>query len=149
MKAHPGELTGAARQRGSSMPALIGIGLALAICALATIVGLDRDRAFYPTVTMVVASYYALFAIMGSSVRALAAESIPMTAFLLISILGFKKNLWLIVGALVAHGVFDFVHGSVILNPGVPAWWPAFCLSFDAMAGAYLAVRIAQHKTNA
>lgn len=33
---------------------------------------------------------------------------------------GIKRTLWLIVGALLAHGVFDLVHGSVIANPGVP-----------------------------
>lgn len=128
------------------MPSLIGICLALALCVFATIIGLDRDRAFYPTMTIVIASYYALFAIMGGSVPALAAESIAITAFLLVSILGFKKNLWLIAGALCGHGLFDFVHGNLITNPGVPTWWPAFCLSFDVMAGAYLATRIARLK---
>ena len=128
------------------MPSLVGIGLALALCVLATIVGFDRERAFYPTVTIVIASYYALFAIMGGSLHALATESIAITAFLLISIAGFKKNLWLIVGALWAHGVFDFVHGNLIANPGVPKWWPAFCLTFDWVAGAYLAILIARQR---
>ena len=128
------------------MPSLVGIGLALALCVLATIVGFDRERAFYPTVTIVIASYYALFAIMGGSLHALATESIAITAFLLISIVGFKKNLWLIVGALWAHGVFDFVHGNLIANPGVPKWWPAFCLTFDWVAGAYLAILIARQR---
>ena len=128
------------------MPSLVGIGLALALCVLATIVGFDRERAFYPTVTIVIASYYALFAIMGGSLHALATESIAITAFLLISIVGFKKNLWLIVGALCAHGVFDFVHGNLIANPGVPKWWPAFCLTFDWVAGAYLAILIARQR---
>jgi len=128
------------------MPSLIGIGLGLAVCILATMIGLDRDRAFYPTITIVIASYYALFAIMGGSVSALVTESIAIAAFLLISIVGFKKNLWLIVGALCAHGVFDFVHDNLIADPGVPAWWPAFCLTFDLVAGAYLAVLIARQR---
>jgi len=124
------------------MPSLVGIVLGLAVCVLATMSGLDRDRAFYPTITIVIASYYALFAIMGGSLRVLATESIAIAAFLLISIVGFKKNLWLIVGALCAHGVFDFVHDKLIADPGVPSWWPAFCLTFDLVAGAYLATLI-------
>ena len=128
------------------MPSLIGIGLGLAVCVLATMIGLDRDRAFYPTIMIVIASYYALFAIMGRSLHALATESIAIAAFLLISIVGFKKNLWLIVGALCAHGVFDFVHDSLIADQGVPTWWPAFCLSFDLIAGAYLAMLIARQR---
>ncbi len=128
------------------MASLVGVGLGLGLCVLATIVGLDRDRAFYPTITIVIASYYALFAIMSGSIPALATESIAITAFLLISITGFKKNLWLIVGALCAHGVFDFIHGNLIANPGVPTWWPAFCLAFDWVAAAYLASLIARER---
>jgi hypothetical protein len=126
------------------VPSLIAVSLGLTLCALATIIGLDRDRAFYPTITIVIASYYALFAVMGGSIRALATESIVIAAFLLISIVGFKKNLWLIAGALCAHGVFDLFHGNLIANQGVPAWWPAFCLAFDVAAAAYLAILIAR-----
>lgn len=117
----------------------IGIGLALAVSALATAVGFDRDRAFYPVVAMVIASYYGLFAIMGGSTAALLTESIPMAAFVLLAILGFKLNLWLVVAALLAHGIFDFLHARFIPNPGVPAWWPGFCLTYDVAAGGYLA----------
>ena len=121
------------------MEVLIGAVLALSVGLAATFVGLDRDRAFYPTVMMVIASYYALFAVMGSSAHALATESIAIVAFLGASIAGFRMSLWLVVAALAAHGLFDFIHGYIIVNPGVPAWWPAFCLSYDVVAAAYLA----------
>ena len=39
------------------MDYLIGVGLALSVSLLARIAGLDRDRAFYPTVMIVIASY--------------------------------------------------------------------------------------------
>ena len=41
-----------------------------------------------------------------------------------------------VVAALAGHGLFDFVHGHLIANPGVPVWWPSFCAGFDLMAGA-------------
>jgi hypothetical protein len=41
---------------------------------MATATGLDRDRAWYPAVTLVIASYYALFAVMGASTQALVLE---------------------------------------------------------------------------
>ena len=44
-------------------------------------------------------------------------------------------------GAIAGHGVFDFFHHSLVENPGVPRWWPGFCLAFDVGLGAYLAVR--------
>jgi hypothetical protein len=128
------------------MAYLVGLVLAAAVCGFATISGLDRDRAFYPTVTIVIASYYALFAVMGGSIHALLAESAGITAFLLIALAGFKRNLWLLVVALAAHGGFDFIHANVIADPGVPSWWPPFCLSFDVAAAAYLAMRLLRSK---
>ena len=89
-----------------------GIGIALKGSVLARLVGLDRDRAFYPTVLFVIASYYVLFAVMGGSGQALLIESIVMAAFGFVAILGFRFNLWLVVGALAADGIFDFFHAD-------------------------------------
>jgi hypothetical protein len=105
----------------------------------ATLIGFDRDRAFYPTVMVVIASYYGLFAVMGGSVQVLLFESIAIAAFSGLSVLGFRRNLWLVVGALLAHGNFDFFHSHIVMNTGVPIWWAMFCLTYDAMAAAYLA----------
>ena len=132
-----------------SLEFFVGAGLALSVGLSATFLGLDRDRAFYPTVMMVIASYYGLFAIMGGSVQVLAFESIPIVAFLVASIAGFKRSLWLVVAALAAHGVFDFVHGQLIANPGVPLWWPPFCLAYDVVAAAYLAWLLSRSKVRA
>jgi hypothetical protein len=118
----------------------VGIGLAVAVGLFATLTGLDRDRAFYATVTIVVASYYGLFAVMGASTAALASESFVMAGFLFAAIAGFRKSPWILVAALAAHGLFDAVHGRVIVNPGLPSFWPPFCLAYDVTAAAYLAV---------
>ena len=121
------------------MAYLVGVILALGICGFATAVGFDRDRSFYPTVTIVVASYYALFAVMGGGTAVLLRESIGIVVFLLVAVAGFKWNLWLLVAALAGHGTFDLIHGSLIANAGVPLWWPPFCLAFDVVAAIYLA----------
>jgi hypothetical protein len=121
------------------MEYLIGLVLSLAVAGAATIIGFDRERAFYPTVLIVIASYV-LFALMGASERILVIELIVASGFLLAAVIGFKRSLWLVVAALVGHGVFDFIHGSFIENPGVPHWWSGFCLIFDVIVGTYLAV---------
>jgi hypothetical protein len=121
------------------MPVLIGTLAALAVGMFATVSRLDRDRAFYPTVTIVIAAYYVLFAIMGGSTRALVLESLLGGVFAAAATLGFRRSLWVVVVALAAHGVFDFVHGAIVANPGVPTWWPAWCLTYDVVAAAYLA----------
>lgn len=126
------------------MAFLVGTTLALAVALFASFVGLDRDRAFYPTVMIVIALYYALFAAMGGSPQALAMESVAIVAFVAAAVVGFKISQWFAVAALAAHGVFDFFHGELIVNPGVPAWWPEFCLAYDVTAAAYLAWRLAR-----
>jgi hypothetical protein len=118
---------------------LVGALLAAAVGLFATAVGLDRDRAFYPTVTIVIALYYALFAVMGASANALVLESAVGAVFIAFAAFGFRSSLWVVVLALAAHGVFDLAHSRVMSNPGVPAWWPAFCLTYDLAAAAYLA----------
>lgn len=121
------------------MAATVGIALALAVALFARGIGLDRGRAFYPTVLAVVASYYDLFAVMSGSMHALYFELLATTVFLVAVVAGFRRNLWIVVAALVAHGLFDCVHGSIIADPGVPTWWPMFCLSYDVTAAAWLA----------
>jgi hypothetical protein len=66
------------------MEYLIGVILTLAVAAFAFLVGFDRERAFYPTVLIVIASYYALFAVMGASTRTLIIESILAGIFVLL-----------------------------------------------------------------
>jgi hypothetical protein len=122
------------------MEYLIGVGLAVVVCVFAMLTGFDRDRVFYPTMMTAIATYYILFAAMGSSTRALALESLIAGVFLALAVAGFKKNLWLVVAALAGHGVFDFFHHRFIQNPGVPVWWPGFCLGFDVLAGGFLAM---------
>lgn len=123
------------------MEYLIGLVLALAVAGTGVIVGFDRDRAFYPVVLIVTASYYVLFAVMGASGGVLVLEIIVASGFLVFAVLGFKRNLWLVAGAIAGHGVFDLVHHLFIDNAGMPRWWPGFCLAFDLVLGAVLAVR--------
>ena len=122
------------------MAITIGIALALVVALFARVVGFDRDRAFYAVVLMVVAHYYVLFALMSGSMSALLPELVVMVAFVAAVVAGFKSSGWIIIAGLAAHGVLDSFHGHVITNPGVPAWWPAFCGSYDVCAAAILAL---------
>ena len=128
------------------MDYLIGLFLSLGVAALATIIGLDRERAFYPTVLIVIASYYVLFAVIAASGQTLIIEIVVASGFLLSAIVGYKRNLWLVAIALVAHGLFDIVHHLLIESPGIPRWWPDFCLVFDVIFGGSLAVRLIKRK---
>ena len=117
------------------MPYVIGIVLSVSVASFARYVGFDRDRAFYPVVMIVIASYYVLFAAMSGSVQTVVIESVVMTLFAAAAVAGFKSSGWIVVVALAGHGVFDAVHGYVIENAGMPAW----CLAYDVGAAAVLA----------
>ena len=120
------------------LPYVVGIALSVGVAVFARVVGFDRDRAFYPTVMIVIAAYYVLFAVMSGSVQAIVIESAVMTLFAAAAVAGFKSSTWIVAGALAGHGVFDAFHGYVNENAGVPAWWPAWCLAYDVGAAACL-----------
>ena len=120
------------------MPFVIGIVLAVGVVLFAEYVDFDR-RTFYPTVLIVVAHYYVLFAAMSASVHTVVVESVVMTVFVVAAVVGFKASAWVVVAGLAGHGLLDAVHGSVVDNAAVPVWWPVFCLAFDVGAAGGLA----------
>lgn len=133
----------------TTMPLLIGLGLALGVAIFVRLVGLDRERAFYPVVLIVVGSYYALFAVMGGSTAELWAETAIFGLFAAAAAFGFRTSLWWVAAGLAAHGVFDFFRHQFMAGSGVPEWWPSFCLGYDVAAAACLAALLAGRKLSA
>ncbi|MEW6324437.1 MAG: hypothetical protein AB1515_03515 [Nitrospirota bacterium] len=113
------------------MEYMIGAVLAVVIGAMAAATGFDRDRVFYPTLLIVIAGYYILFAVIDGRANTITVETVIALGFGLLAVAGAWWNPWLVVIGLVAHGMFDGVHHLVISNAGVPPWWPGFCLVFD------------------
>ncbi len=120
---------------------MIGLTLGLGIGMLTSVVGMDRDRALYPAILIVIASYYVPFAFMGVG-GALFSELLIAAAFLIVAIVGFRTSLWIVAIAVVGHGVQDIFHSRFIVNPGAPTWWPMFCASIDVAMGMFLAWRL-------
>jgi len=121
------------------MEYLIGVILGLAVASAGRFIGLDGGRAFYPTVLIVVASYYALFAAMGASGPTLGIEIAIGLGFAVMAAVGFRRNMWLVAAGIAGHGIFDLFHHLMIENPGTPVWWPGFCASVDLVLGGWLA----------
>src|SRR3954453_9815342 len=80
--------------QGVSMPYAIGVVLSLSVALFANRVGFDRDRAFYPTVLIVIASTYVLFAAISESIQTVLVESAVMTVFVSAAVVGFKTSAW-------------------------------------------------------
>jgi hypothetical protein len=123
------------------LPALVGVALAIVVALFAHIVSFDRERAFYPVVLVVVGSYYDLFAIMAGG-ASLVSETAAFAVFAAAAAVGFRTSLWVVVAGLAGHGVFDLFHRAIVDNPGVPTWWPSWCLAYDVTAAACLAALI-------
>lgn len=123
---------------------LVGLLVATSVAACGAWVGLDRDRAFYPTALIVIAFYYVLFGAMSGSMRVLGIETVVALAFTVAALIGFKRSMGLVAAGIAGHGVFDFVHHWFITNPGIPVWWPGFCGTVDVALGAWLGYRLWQ-----
>ena len=128
------------------MALYIGLGLAFIVGIFARLVGLDRDRAFYATVLIVVGSYYILFAaIVGTGIGE---EVVGFLFFAAAATFGFRNSMWIVAAGLAVHGIFDFVRQDLLPAPGAPAWWPAFCGGFDVAAAVVLAVILWRDRAN-
>ena len=100
---------------------------------------------------MVIATHYVLFAVIDGGHDVLWFEMAIAAVFIGLAVAGFKRNPWLVVVALVAHGVMDGFHDALVHNAGVPSGWPGFCMTFDVTAAVLVAcvlARRAQGKGN-
>lgn len=120
------------------MDILVGVILGLMAVGSSRLVGFDRERSFFPVLLIVIATYYLVFAMMGKQPGALEKETVAAAVFAGIAMVAYKRSLWLVPLGLAAHAIFDVFHGQLIVNPGVPDFWPTFCLGFDLVAAAYL-----------
>ena len=105
----------------SGMEYIVGLMLSFAVCGLATVIGMDRDRAFYPIVLMVIASYYVLFAVIDGSRSALGMEIVVAGGFLVVAVIAFLKHLWLSAAAIIGHGLVSSTLAKVLSS----GFWPA------------------------
>src|SRR4051812_47918685 len=96
---------------------IVGLAIAFSVGIFATLTGMERDKAFYPTVLIVTASYYCLFAAMAGAMAVLSYEVIVLALFVVTAVIGFRVSLWLVVAGFMGHALFDFTRGDLFSNP--------------------------------
>ena len=117
---------------------IIGVVLAVALAIFGKLSGYEKDRSFFPTIAIVIASYYLLFATLTDSISIILIE-IAVASFFMISAVWGSYRFPIVVGAVIAlHGIFDFAYGYFYVNSGVPIWWPAFCAGIDIPFGLWV-----------
>lgn len=117
---------------------LIGLGTVVS----SHVLGFDRDRSYYPTLMIIIALAYILFAVIAVPPASLLLEGAAAAVFVGLAVAGHRWNLWLVVVALLGHGVFDLIHPRLIANAGVPVWYAGFCSVADLILAAALAMLI-------
>lgn len=115
---------------------VVGAILAVVIGIFAKIMRFDRDRSFYATVLIVIASYYILFSFI--SFEAIFIEIAVASVFTIIAVIGVLRWPLLLGIGILLHGFFDLTHNHYISNSGVPTWWPAFCAGVDIVLGVWV-----------
>lgn len=122
-----------------ALPFALGMLLAACVAGLGNWTRFDRDRGFFPTLLIVIATYYLLFAVMAEAgAHIILPELLICLAFVGLAIFGGLCKPPLVAAGLLLHGVLDLVHPTLIGNPGVPDWWPGLCAGFDFLLGAWV-----------
>lgn len=106
-----------------------------AIVFVSAVLGFSRERGVYPTILIAIATFYVVFAIENGDGSSILFNGLIAGAFAFAALYGYVKSLWVVAGALVAHGIFDLIYGQYVSNPA-PTWWPVFCTVIDVVFGA-------------
>ena len=114
----------------------VGMVLAIILAVFSRLTKFDKDRSYFATLLIVIATYYVLFAFM--SFEAILIEIVIACIFSGFALAGALRWPILLGVGILLHGVFAFSHGYLINNSGVPDWWPAFCGGFDIVFGLWI-----------
>jgi len=120
------------------MPLLAGVGLGGVTVALMAIGGVMNQRGTWATTMVAIASFYVVFAIQTGDKLEIVVHTGLAAGFVALAIIGARASSWILAAALLGHGIFDVLAGSVFANPA-PGWWGPFCLGIDVVLALALA----------
>lgn len=118
------------------------MGVAAGVLTIVTARVIRGQRWLYSLGLLVLPGLYAFFALRAGEPAVGVKEmlyGIPfVVAGLVFASVSIRRSA-VVVGAFwMLHGLYDLVHGQLITNAGVPAWYPVWCCSVDVVVGAYL-----------
>jgi len=91
---------------------------------------------------IIAAIYYGFAVFCDGTKKARFVEVLFASFMILTAVLGWSFSYWIIVGALVVHGIWDLLHhkGNTLSLVRVPEWYPSFCAWYDFIIAGYLGV---------
>jgi hypothetical protein len=120
--------------------ALIGAAVGVVTIAFARVI--RGESWLYSLSLLTLPSIYAVFALRAGKPPVGVEEMIygmPYVVAGIVFAFASVRHSASVVGAFwLLHGLYDLTHGHLIVNPGVPGWYPVFCFAVDAVIGLYL-----------
>ena len=122
------------------------IGLIIGIVFIAPTIYLIHtkkwDSIAWPMFLVTLPVYYMLFGLLASDGVVIWKEFLYGLPYIITGLVVWRMRspitLVAIALAWISHGLYDFYHDAFFINPGVFAWYPAFCALVDIAVGGYL-----------
>ncbi len=125
-------------------PEILGLVIAI-IFFVPTILYLRKKRIeahAWPLFLATLPIYYMLFGVLAWDLNSVLLELIVGMPYILCGLMVWKiesrTSLIIIAFAWMSHGVYDYLHNHIFVNPGVFAWYPSFCAFVDIAVGVYI-----------
>jgi hypothetical protein len=125
-------------------PELVGviIGLGFVLPTIYLIRAKRFDAWAWPIFLATLPIYYMLFGLLALDGAVVLQELLYGLPYLLVGLLVWRLKsrpvLYLIAIAWLSHGLYDYYHDLLFVNPGVFSWYPTFCAVVDIAVGCYL-----------
>ena len=124
------------------------IGIAFIVPTIYFIRTKEWDSIAWPMFLVSLPVYYMLFGLLALDGKAILMELLYGLPYVLTGLLVWRMKSRLslaIIGiAWLSHGFYDYFHDVLFVNPGVFAWYPAFCAIIDIVVGIYLLLAAAR-----
>ncbi|MDH5228641.1 MAG: hypothetical protein OEZ58_03535 [Gammaproteobacteria bacterium] len=122
------------------MEILFAIITVIAVIGFAYRTHSQYSRNFYAACLTVIALFYVFFALFADQTKAFLWETLFAFCFILIALLGKRISGYLVAMGIITHGVFDIFHDQIIVNSGMPQWWPLYCGIVDIALGIWILI---------
>lgn len=118
------------------------IGAAVGVLTIVVARVIRGERWLYALGLLTLPGLYASFALLAGEPAVGVKEmiyGIPyVIAGLAFAFVSVRRSAIVVGGFWLLHGLYDLVHGQLITNTGVPAWYPVWCFAVDVVIGSYL-----------
>ena len=118
------------------------VGVVIAAPVLALLAYIPRDRALDLLAVQLgaIAAVYAGSSLAGGAIPVLAVELVGVFAFAAVALFGRWGSPTILAAGYVGHGVWDAIHHLGAIPTFLPDWYAPFCLGYDGIFAAFVAV---------